>query len=471
MPWRELLAKIPGTSDIANIRRAHLLTNGTPVEMALAADALQDPELPAPARGIRMLLMVQMMQYDALISMDYHRRGLSALDQEEAVHAYASLSVAHASLGHRRDAHADARIALEHANALNMVDRAHHLSILSGRHNRAAGRPDPEASAARLRYPMQRPRWGLGIRSYAEDWMALGDYQTALSVLGPPDADDNLTAGLRAMLHVFLGLPNLRPYDPEDRRYGTVAAGLERYFAGSNEVGLLLEVGHEPQASYGRLVAAAMKARDLNSPYTDVQRILGREEPYPADQAALWHLIYWQASPRLEEQLMRHVMQTASALLSCRNVYDLLNFVKRVSPDTFLLLRSAPFKWPGKMPGIEDIPVLYGRKLLYRASEYTMPGRIGRVLVNRRLGVPDDELDRKDYARMRETLTEAGIPAERLANWGQVVHDLNDIAIAAAGSMEPPKPWEDAMVSAAHLLTPCVQAMIPYLLYRPPPAV
>lgn len=457
-PWRELLIRIPGTDPLADVRRGYLLLSGTPTEMAVAAEALDDPALPAPARGIRMLLLAQLRQYEAVLAMNYKRRGWERADQEEAVHAHTALSVAHAGLEQHRRAYAHICIALEHAEALGMQDRANYLAILAGRQETDAGRADPEAARQRLLVPMPPARRGLGLRSHAEALMALGDYRDALAVLGPASADDDLTAGLRAFLHEALGLPQIRPYDPHDRAYGTVAAGLARYRSGSDNDAGLLDVQHEPQRTYARLVASAMYSR-AGAEMERVLAVLG-EQPEAADRAALWASIRWGALRRrgLLETPLRHVRAVEAALSRCRTARDVLALVAMADPERYLVLTHAPVQLPSYVPRPERLAVLYGDHVAYGPHTIQAPGKVGRVLVAHALGLPDDELDRTQKARLAKRLREHGLPPA--ANWGRVISELEACTRAVAEAGEPVEPWREAVEGAVERLTDSVKQML-----------
>lgn len=459
-PWRDLLIRIPGVEPLADARRAYLLlSGGTPQELAEAEAWLARHDRPAPTTGIRMLLLAQLRQHEAVLAVGYRRRGLTRLDCEEAVHAHTALSVAHSGLGGHREAYAHLMIALEHAEALGMEDRANYLGILTGRHDTRSGRADPEAASRRLLFPMPPARRGLGLRSHAEALMALGDYRDALAVLGPPDYDDGLTTGLRAFLHELLGLPQIRPYDPHDRAYGTVAAGLSRFRAGCLDDAGLLDVAHEPQRTYGRLVAAAMYARGTRE-MEDVMNVLG-EQPREADQAALWASIRWEALRRrdLLETPLRHVRAVEQALARCRTARDVMALIRLSSPERYLLLAQAPVTLPGYTPRPEQLAVLYGDHVAYRSQQVKMPGRAGRILVAHAMGLPDDELDRSERARVSKRLAERNLPAP--ANWGRVIAELEACAVAVAEAGEPVEPWRQALRGAVDRLTADVKQMLP----------
>ncbi|WP_345466253.1 hypothetical protein [Deinococcus carri] len=457
-PWRELLTRLPGVDPLTDVRRAYLLLSGTPAEMAVAAEALADDSLPAPARGVRMLLLAQLRQYEQVLALNYKRRGASEQAQEEACHAYAALSVAHGGLGHHREAYADIQIALEHAEALGMTDRANYLAFLAGRHDTQAGRPDPEAMAQLLLAPMPVARRGLGLRSSAESLMALGDYRDALAVLGPPDADDALTTGLRAFLHELLDLPQIRPYDPHDRAYGTVAAGLARYKAAQDDAADLLDVQHEPQRTYGRLVVGAMYARGQRD-MEDIMAVLGAQ-PDAADQAALWASIRWGAlrHRRLLETPLRHVRAVEKALTRCRTARDVMALVRLASPERYLLLAHAPTRL-SYSPRTDRLAVLYGDHVAYGSQTIQAPGRSGKVLVAHALGLPDDELARVEQGRLVKKLAQHQIPTP--ANWGRVVSELEACAVAVAEAGEPVEPWRRALFEAVERLTDNVKQMLP----------
>lgn len=458
-PRDVVLASIPKklTDDIAQTRRAMLRFQSPDIAERLAAFQLLQERADTPlARGLYILFLAQMGHHEQACALKYTRRGLTALDSEEASYAHAGLAVSHGALGRHMDAYAHIMMSLDHAQAAGMADRLQYLEFLRYRTLNNTDQPEPENNGEALLHPMPAPRRYFGRQGHADGHMSVGDYRTALIHLGPAAADDIRTANMRAVLNIFVDFPLLRRPDPSTE-WGVVAQGLQRLFSGNNDTDGLLQLTQDPTRTWGRMITALMLARGEGYD-RHARRTLGTM-PVRLDLRAVWVLFHWIIDHRAGRTnlLVQHVRALEDVCALLRTPRNILLALARLEPELYVLLCNTPAQIDGLGDELPRLPILIGDSVLYEGRSIPAPGRTGRVYVTEALGLPDDVLDPTEKRRFRNKMSDEGVPGSPV-NLGAVVSLLR--AAQPGGDAMDKRMWEDALSSTMHQFSVSVQEVL-----------
>lgn len=449
--WAHLLSQLPNDpSPVTLARRAQLyMLSDDPAINTKALPSLDAVQDCPPCTGMRLLILCQERQYEEVVATGYTHVGMTPLEREDACHAHAALAFSHSALRNSFEAYAHIRMALEHAQALGMHDRAQFLTSLHLNTLSNAGQPKPDQYRQLLLNSMPAGRRAYTIRGHAESIMASGDYRAALRVLGAPTNDDAMTAGLRAALTLSAGLPLITPAD-ERSSWGTVALGIQRYFAGDNDIQKLRDITSEPAATVGRIISALMLCRGQQFDRYAL-RILG-DEPVRADQRLAWRMTRWVIDHQngRTDRTGYHIRAVEAAAQATKCPRALLSLLMRASPDLYVLLSHSPVEIEGLGEALVHVPLLMGDVILYGERRIPAPGRSGRMMVLDAMGLPAEELDPTEKRRFTKRVREENIPAP--INMGWVVRTLHG---EARSNFE--EGWTTAVQDTVSHLTPSVQ--------------
>lgn len=448
----------PGNDDLGKVRRALLtLAGGDRGQIPEMLAVLEHVQVP-PARGVRLMLQATIGDHAEVLAADMAPAGAGLLELEDTCFVHAAAAVAYAQTGTYEQALRALEVSIAFGRSIGLRNRVSIMEIERERIETLRGTPRPEQIEQLLRRPMSPRRKDWGRRTWAEALMSLGDYRSALRVLGHPSADDRESAALRDFLHVCLQLP--RPESRKDLPYSRLASAIVGLEAGAPHQSLL-DIEGEPMTTYACLLEACALVRQ---PGTAVQgaRLLGTNTLSRPDQAILQALLWITALANGA----RHPRPAAlfdvlgSTDLRLRTSAPIAGLITRLLPETSLLLSLTPFGNELALRTV-DIPVITGPDLVWRGQHHRLPAQSGEHVVKEALGLPVDDLHRQVRKRLNTRLTEIGAP--HAINLGQLLTTTLDLQrrSRAAGLPRGERFWQDAWKQGREMLAPSVQQMYP----------
>lgn len=364
----------------------------------------------APARGLQLLALAQLGDYDGVLNYEPCTPGSSLLELENLVHGYTAIGIACAERGQYDEAAGNTRTAAAFAVALGMHQRAQMLDLEMQRVLTMSGHASPEATAARLLEPMPLLRRKWGQRNLAESHMALGSYRAALRALGAPSDDGPADAALREYILMALHLPPARldddPLLSEGLPYFRLVQGSRR---SSGKALNLDEIHVEPQRTYAKLMKATALA---HTPKMLQQAVVLLEclTTAQADQQfyMLLLLLKCHAQGATVSQPCTLIDRIHKVLDRLHPDADSARVMFGFLPDVMTLLHLSPKPHP-KILSVDllSVPLLAGKVIRYRGIEHQMPGQSGTREVLAVLGVPtlkETRVEAKRYKTARADL-------------------------------------------------------------------
>lgn len=245
--------------------------------------------------------------------------------------------------------------------------------------NNIEGRSNPDAIRAILREELNYHQRQHNVYNLAESLAARGQYRDARRELAFAASDDVRAAGMRAFYSAMLG----EQFEADDSRddYMRLARAAAGARGGQFEAESL-DFEHEPQATYGRVLAMENLHRSFP---TAARRILPTLPiPKPHDQQIWWIINRLGALTRgIPVQDAHRVYDVWHyALSGIRNVREILSPTRAGAyADRTLLLASIPGTPDHMLQLRRDMPLLIGEHIVYKGEEIRAAGRIGEVLI------------------------------------------------------------------------------------------
>lgn len=307
------------------------------------------------------------------------------------------------------------------------------LARLAGLRNRAAlirveelrvgnlmGESDVDALwQAVLNAPNERLRVH-AVHVLSEALCGRGQYRDALRTLG--SLGDERSVGMRAFCAAMLRLPWDDPGGRDDwLRLARCVAG---YVAGVIDVAGL-DMTHEPQATYARLLVAA-EALSGPEPGRAV-RVSGDTPPGPPDQRALWAFIRARAvgCGAVVPGLAGLAGVWREGMDGMHERVPLLELLALHVPEWVVLLSFTPVARPELVQVRTCLPLLTGRDIEYHGRTLSGAGRAGLVVIGGAVGADINPFQGSEEGRWEERLGKlmrAGELPREPVNLGEVLH-------------------------------------------------
>lgn len=327
------------------------------------------------AHGLRLLANITLGQYTSILQAS--ERPLTSLDPhavEDAADGAFARGMALSETRRFTESLAQLHLARTLAQALDMQHRVQHVELEIGRLHTNMGQPDPQLlinAISRAPLSDRRRLWALGL--LAESHVALGDYETAATLLA---RGDQKFSEVQAFTLALLGRHHEAADQLEPRdTYGQVARALWALRLGS-PFHAPLSKGASPQSEYGSIVRAwgMLQARPMAAQArTMLLGLTVRTPDQRAHRAAA--LVRANQLGGFGDDIDDLVAEFNAALNAMTVRGPFLTLLRSLAPETFALLAMLPEMHQEVAESLPEVPLLIGGELSFRYQQHRLPGR------------------------------------------------------------------------------------------------